>query len=599
MKTNQHRNPMKSNLESLFRRAIIGGVIVGLAAISMKIALVLAPLAILRIVVPLRALYTPDHAITVNGMVFLGKALDVATWVLVAGSLLIIIYAGFGKYCWHRLTDDPLPQPLNPGPVTKREKVMLTIILFGAVLLRTLQIDRGFSYDEMFTAYNFVNAKSFWKTISTYIVFNNHIAYSIVARMAQFLLGASEWVLRLPALLFGVIGVFAVWKFGRAAVGVSGGLLAAALLALVPLHVVYSELARGYTGMTLCVFLSSVFFFKFLASASKADVLCYISVSILAVYFHLYAVLEIGVQACLFFGIALWQAKGGVTTRINRQSFRLFWGALFAITIGCIICYLPVAVALATYIQARGRGSFQPGFPWQVVTDLSGSPGWIMVLCMMLVAFVGVRSMWRAQWTFVSYSLGIFILPLVLVMAMRPSDLYSRFFLYFLPWYALLLGKGSMVIWRKAAVMGRLHGATIRLGLLVFAAIVCYRWIADVSWNYASGPFGGYIASYRAVGQAMLRQADTNVTLCAFGEGCEELSYYAGRKLKIPRDLNDLEGYINTSSEVRCAHNVTPWDTPEHRAMARYLDEHGQAMRFSESRPCQEVVLYTIPGKVR
>ena len=53
--------------------------------------------------------------------------------------------------------------------------------------------------------------------------------------------------LRLPAFLFGVLGVWATWRLARRAFGTTAGLVAAALVALSPWHLYASQFARYWT----------------------------------------------------------------------------------------------------------------------------------------------------------------------------------------------------------------------------------------------------------------------------------------------------------------------------------------------------------------
>lgn len=590
---------MNQERDVLFGRVAIIGVVMAVLAIAAKVALMVAKSSVMRMVLPLRALYTKDHAITEKGMAFLSKALDVAMWMVFAAACLIIVYAVIGRFVSRRLPPHGALFVQDQHPRSAREIGGIVAILVGGLGLRMLQMNQGLSYDEMFTACNFVDTDSYWKTISTYVVFNNHIAYSIVARFAQLTLGRTEWVLRLPALLFGLLAILAVWSYGRRLGGASRGLWAAAFLALFPLHIVYSELARGYTGMALFVFLSSMFYIRVLEQGRKKDAALYSLASVLAVYFHLYAILVVGVQIAFVLGLTVGQLRGVKAFNINRQAFRIVWFAFFVVMICCVICYLPVVTSLAVNIQNRGRSSFQPSFPWQVVDDLSGNPGVMMVIGMAIVALLGLKSLWKRHCQLAAYCLAILILPMGAVMVARPSDLYTRFFIYFLPWYALLLSFGVEVMGQKVASLSRPLGLAARSALIGIFAVLMWPWLSAVSWNYASGPFGGYIAPYRAVGQAMLAQTGSNVCFCAFGEGCEELSYYAGRKLRILQDVNEVKSCLEQFDELRCAYNVTIWDTPSQKKMAKYLGENGRIQRFAESRPCQEVVLFTISGKGR
>src|SRR5262249_26629503 len=67
---------------------------------------------------------------------------------------------------------------------------------------------------------------------------------------------ASEWYARLPSAVFGILGVLAVFRVGRELLPHPGPLLAAAFLALSPLHVWYSQEVRWYAQWTLLMTLS-------------------------------------------------------------------------------------------------------------------------------------------------------------------------------------------------------------------------------------------------------------------------------------------------------------------------------------------------------
>jgi uncharacterized membrane protein len=84
---------------------------------------------------------------------------------------------------------------------------------------------------------------------------NNHGFYSVLARLAYDSWQAvtdgvpgqvREIPLRLPALLGGLLGVFAVARLGRSLGFAAGGLFAALLVAVHPWHLRYSTEARGY-----------------------------------------------------------------------------------------------------------------------------------------------------------------------------------------------------------------------------------------------------------------------------------------------------------------------------------------------------------------
>ena len=84
--------------------------------------------------------------------------------------------------------------------------VLLCCALAVALQCRVYQLDTGLGQDELFTAVNYVELDSILDTISHNEVFNNHIGYSLMARLAEAIWGRSEFALRLPALLCGLLG---------------------------------------------------------------------------------------------------------------------------------------------------------------------------------------------------------------------------------------------------------------------------------------------------------------------------------------------------------------------------------------------------------
>src|ERR1044071_5897146 len=83
------------------------------------------------------------------------------------------------------------------------ERLSLAIIIAVALIYRFLPLNRGLGEDELFTVVQFIEVPSIFRTIFYNIAFNNHIGYSVMARVSESIFGRAEWVLRLPALLLG------------------------------------------------------------------------------------------------------------------------------------------------------------------------------------------------------------------------------------------------------------------------------------------------------------------------------------------------------------------------------------------------------------
>ena len=118
------------------------------------------------------------------------------------------------------------------------------------VTLRWPGIERSFGHDELNTI---LFASQSWSDIlSAHDLPNNHFLHTLCVHFMQSVFGDAEWVLRLPALVAGLMGIPVIFWFARRLTGAPTiGLLAALLLTGHALHVSFSQQAQGYTLLVL------------------------------------------------------------------------------------------------------------------------------------------------------------------------------------------------------------------------------------------------------------------------------------------------------------------------------------------------------------
>ena len=120
-----------------------------------------------------------------------------------------------------------------------------------------LLINQPLWYDEAFTA---IVARLPFAQMMTAIAGDVHPPlWYMVEFVAVRVLGSSEIALRIPALLFGLAAVYLTYRL-TLALGYErrASLLAAGLLAVMPAQVYYSQEARMYTLLELCVLLAAL-----------------------------------------------------------------------------------------------------------------------------------------------------------------------------------------------------------------------------------------------------------------------------------------------------------------------------------------------------
>lgn len=108
-------------------------------------------------------------------------------------------------------------------------------------------------YDEGFTYLFFLN--SHWPNLFWYPLPNNHILYSLAAKLSTMAFGQEPWAWRMPALAFSIASVVVMFRLCRKLFGPTGGYLGSVAVAMWPYLVSYSVSARGYSLAVLLTLL--------------------------------------------------------------------------------------------------------------------------------------------------------------------------------------------------------------------------------------------------------------------------------------------------------------------------------------------------------
>jgi hypothetical protein len=448
--------------------------------------------------------------------------------------------------------------------------VTLIGIITVALVVRVPKLSMGLGQDELFTAVNFIDVRPFWRTVTSNAAFNNHIGYSVLARISQHFFGHTEVALRLPALLFGMITIIIGYTCVQRIMGRSSATVFALLLAVSPPHVGWSVSARGYSGMICLTMVSTFLFFTLREKPSKRFAIAYVVASVFAIYVHLYSAFGVVVQ----FAIHVWE-------RFVRPA-RRFWKTVLGNTVGlCFLAiaglscalYAPVLPQLLHDVAERGHGTFDASFPWQVLVDLSGTGRPEITVLIVSIAIIGSVVLTNSQRTFAIYCALLLFSPLLLMLVAHPFDLYSRFFAYWLPYFLFLFVSGLRAIWNstlqwKARFTGPAAASAVSL-------LIISEWVATLpSWIVDEG--------YRDASLAAMRQADPSTGFCAIGGARSVWQYYIKGPIATPGNLAEFETLANRYREVRCVYYHASWQSEEQDQIASYLGTLGTYSKIND-----------------
>jgi hypothetical protein len=154
--------------------------------------------------------------------------------------------------------------------------------------------------------------------------------------------GEADLWIKIPPLLFSLLTIVVVGRLGKAMFGAVAGLIAAALLALQPTHVVYSQQARFHAMEWLCLTALAWLAWRWMGRPKRSDAIGIVLLTAVALYTDWFTAIVIG-------AVLAWGAFA-----LRREPPRLAaWLGLFALG---VVLYAPELGTLAVQIRRDIHG---------------------------------------------------------------------------------------------------------------------------------------------------------------------------------------------------------------------------------------------------
>lgn len=459
------------------------------------------------------------------------------------------------------------------------ELVSLVIVFIIALGFRLPALRRGLVFDEIYTLIYFVRLDSLWQTISTYIEFNNHIAYSIILRWFHLMGAQSDWLVRLPALIFGLASIFALWRLARQWLNREIAVLASLMMAISPEHIQWSVTGRGYTGMLLFSLISCHYYFKMLSLPKRSNIIVYIFANVLAIYFHLYSAWVPVIQIIFLVSAWLWQnIKKPKEILFESKSFHRICISFLAIVILSLVLYLPVLNSFLANISMRGKGEFQELFAFRLLGVMNGGIQAPLQIVLFFIAIIGGFALWQKMRALVIFSVLLLSIPVLITLFLRPFYLFSRFFLFALPFYLLILATGVYRLGLWVTGLRPLSKKVATLPILTLMLLIFYAWINNTNKNMMEDGFRYGVMALKNYPEAQI--------YCAIGQGAELFQYYSNKPILNPTDLAEFCGWIENHDEIVCLYRKGVVVSEVHQQILKFLIQNAQSEKV------QNVIIY-------
>ena len=353
---------------------------------------------------------------------------------------------------------------------TRAERAWLAAILAVGAVLRGIGLNEGLWYDEIATMVRYVR-RPLAEIVTRFDTQNQHMLYSILSHGSVTAFGESAWALRLPAAIFGVASLWAVWWLGVKLTGRREALVAAGLLAVSSHHVWFSQDARGYSMLMFFTLVGTGLFIDLLASDAprRGRVVLYGIVMALACW------TQVAGGFVLIAHAIVWAWDLVSDRRIPpRRSLAPFMGMLLAGVV-TLVLYAPVLGSMMHTLagpKATGGAAEWKSPVWFVLEAAQGLArgvpgGWVALVAGLAVMLAGV-------WSFARRSTSttlLMLIPVVVtagVMLATAHNLWPRLFFFAAGFAALIAVRGAFLLCE--ALLGQRAITVATAGAIVVGA---------------------------------------------------------------------------------------------------------------------------------
>jgi mannosyltransferase len=312
------------------------------------------------------------------------------------------------------------------------------ITLIGAAV-RIAGLNRGLWWDEIYMLVVSIR-RPLSQIVTIFPGDNQHPLYSVLARLSFVAFGEHVWTLRLPALLFGVAAIPALYLLASTVAPRAEALAASAFLAVSYHHVWFSQNARGYSGLALFAILTTYFLLRGYQTNRRGFYIAWSVAAALGVYTHLTMAFPLAAQVAVMGALALADWKTGV--EIKRWKYPLH--ALGLAILLALLFYVPILVQMRQFFQHQShlQNVSTPGWAIQeLLRGLAlGFSTWAALAVAAIFALFGAWSYWRQDKVLFS----LLVLPAFFMAAgtlLAGRTMYPRF-------YFPLIGFGVMILMR-------------------------------------------------------------------------------------------------------------------------------------------------------
>ena len=365
------------------------------------------------------------------------------------------------------MADTPLRPPKHETVFARRALLGMVIVAALVGLLLRLRLLTGQTLvDDEWHTLSFVIGRPLSWVLTHFSVPSGFtsIPLNLYAWALLQTVGWSELLLRLPSLLLGLGLIVAGPRLARPIISSRAAGVFGLLLAISPLLVFYTRLARPYSAVACLGFLSIMAAARWLQSGRLRDGIAYAVCGLLTVYCHPFAAISIGCMGASVLLASLLQARRAS----NGTPAVLRWGQVLAVlgAAAAAGAALMLPALLDSFQSSMGevarQGSIHAASWWRLMTLFGGTAHAGLAAGMLGLSLWGLIHLVKTQrWLGVTLGM-LFPLQMLAMLAVGPHSSHvgivlARYSLILLPVYLMLAAIGLISLFDRVAAHTRLQ----------------------------------------------------------------------------------------------------------------------------------------------
>jgi hypothetical protein len=367
---------------------------------------------------------------------------------------------------------------LSPASERRREYVVLTLITLLGAALRIYRLDTDLWIDEI-GSFQYAMSVTVGELLRTFSSPNQHLLNSLLERVSVAAFGEHDWSIRLPAVLFGVLTVPAIYWLARTVMGGWQSLSVAFLTAVSYHHVWFSQNARGYSGYLLFCVIATTAFWHLIHTEERRWIWIYALSAMLGLLSLIIAAPVIATHVMLAAFYVVRSSRRGETIGPLVRRLLMVFGAT---GLAALAIYGPTAIQIVrsvgtAYVRAgTGFNPMSVEFITETLRGLGagfGSLALVGAIPFLALVGIGTLSLMRRGWLIVLS----FVIPLAMlaVLVLVAGWLTSpRFFILVVPLAFLVAVESLDLVARALARFAPIASRTrVQSALAGVAVVVC------------------------------------------------------------------------------------------------------------------------------